>query len=760
MQASRFHLTLALSLILILGIGASVLVYLASQRIASSNHELIERALADVDAISIYRSALAEHERLAYELYAAINAEQFAPLLLAQRREVESRMADLAQRQILSARDGRHLEPRWQAIIVEVERLITNIAKAPQRETNWDAARDQLKAISGERRLIDPQLDAMVENARSRAAQVEQQNRGALELMSSLVTAYTAVILLIAMAVAWVLQRLFQANRKNQALAQFPARNPMPVLTVDKNGVVQYRNQAAVEFVARAVSQQAQVDQLVPPEIMGQFIQALEVSQFGKIEAAVGQSQLAYHWYWLPDRQLFHIYLRDVSSEREAEEQLQRMAFQDQVTGLMNRNAIFRHTRSLLQRQRHVCLCLLTIERFHLLPSSLGFEAAESILASFGQHLVKQARDVGGPGVAVARIEGAMFALCWELDNAQQSRASGPEMLLRALPRTIQTDRAIFHASYCMGVTFTRGLEQTNMEAVFSDADAALRSARKTPGCDFVVHDSTIRDQEQDSLIIEQKLRWSIANGGQGLALVVQPKVALSTRRIIGVEALLRWDDAELGSVPPDRFVSVAEQSGLILQIGQWVSDKALGILRDWQREPALSELHMAINVSAYELAIEGYSRRILDSLDQHRIPPDRLQIEVTEYVLADTSSPACIDNLAELRRAGVGVSIDDFGTGYSSLAYLSTMPISQIKIDKKFVERLPPQKDRADLVGVIVDIARELKLECVAEGVESALQAGYLAEIGCQFAQGYHFARPMQRELLEAQVRSQVRLA
>lgn len=745
----RFLLILALISILVLGITASLLVYNASQRVARSNHDLIEQALGDLDAIAGFRSTLAEQERLAYELYARIDADRFGPSLTRHSQLVERRLDALARRDSLGD-EVMALRDRWKPIPPLVDRLIANIARADQRQTDWDAARSQLRSISDHRRRIDPILDRLARSAGERVERSEARNRQELEAMSSLVTGYTILILLIALIVAWMLHRLFAAAEANRALAQFPARNPMPVLTVDLAGCVRYANQAARDFVARSVSGGTDVAELIPEPISREFRKALCDRSFGKIDGELGSRSLAYHWYWLPDRQLFHVYLRDVTAERSAVRQLKRMAFEDSVTGLMNRNGIVREMQSLLQVSARVCLCLVAIDRFHLLPSSVGFDAADRILASFADALQRCVRTALPHGALIARLEGARFALCWRFapGSAEQPALAG---LTDALPRTIRSGRVSFHASYCMGVKMLSHDSEADIETAFSDADAALRAAEKKPGCGYIVHGPAIREQEQSLLGIEQRLRRVLADDGIGLELHFQPKIDLRDRAIVGAEALLRWNDTDLGPVPPDRFIPIAEQSGLIVPLGQWVIDRATAVLADWHELPELTGLTLAINAGAAELETEAYASRILDRLADHGTPAQRLQVEVTERVMADTGHPRCLDNLGRLHRAGVGVSLDDFGTGYSSLAYLSTMPISQIKIDKGFVDGLPPPPERADLARVIVNLARELDVECVAEGVEQAVQAEHLGRIGCHRAQGYYFHSPMPRADFEA---------
>ncbi len=757
MNVSRIYLVLMLAVTFTLGLAAAILVYNASERVAKSNQELIEKAFSDLQAVSSYRSELTDHERLAYELYAVIDAERFIPLLAEQRIRVQERFANLP---ILgSEEDLFQLNSRWEEIVLVVDELVENIGRIEQRQTDWDAARAQLKTISDHRRNIDPLLSHMVDTARLRAQAAERRNRQELTTMSSLVAGCAILILIIAITVAWLLRRLFAAAEVNRSLAEFPARNPMPVVTVDCDGQVRYANPSTMAFVTRALGPGATMDDLVPNEVFTRILQSLEGECRGQLEEVVGECILSYVWCWLPAARIFHVYVRDVTSERVVEDQLRRMAYQDSLTGLMNRNAIADKLADLCQEGQEVCLVLLDIERFHLVPANVGFEMADGILKKFSRDLVAEVIRHTGQEVFVARLDGALFAMCWTSLAPPRVNVQNMNSLMNTLPSIIRDKKAIFHASYRMGMKIGRASDEKEIGLLFRDARAALRVAEKQLSTRCIVHDEKIEEHEQNVLDVEDRLHMAINGNDRGLELHFQAKIDLKDKSIVGAEVLLRWSDPELGELLPDRFIPIAEQSGLILELGRWVSDRALEILGEWQRDPVLSRIKLAINAAPAELMIENYAPRILSRLLKQGVPEDRLEIEVTERALVDTTNVVSIDTLGILRRAGVGVSIDDFGTGYSSLGYLSALHISQIKIDKSFVDKVPP-KQGTDLARMIVGLAAELGLECVAEGVEDRAQADYLRGIGCDFAQGYHFARPMPRADFEAFVRDSVRVA
>ncbi|MFO7954640.1 EAL domain-containing protein [Thioalkalivibrio sp.] len=331
------------------------------------------------------------------------------------------------------------------------------------------------------------------------------------------------------------------------------------------------------------------------------------------------------------------------------------------------------------------------------------------------------------------------------------------EDFLDGLPEVVHSGHNMFHARYRMGVRWIPVGEPSSPEALFSDADAALlRHGNRNPGERYVIYDQQVHEQQKQILKIEERLREAMHSDARGLSIHLQPKVEMGQRRIIGAEALLRWDDPELGLISPGRFVPIAEQSGLIFELGQWVVGRVLGLLASWRDDPVLGQLHLALNAAPEEFQYEFYSERILQGLSEHGVAPERLEVEVTERVLAGVQDVGRLDGLGQLRRAGVAVSLDDFGTGYSSLGYLASMLISRLKIDKRFVDAVPPQTDSEPaMAGIIVNLAEQLGLECVAEGVESVEQADWLLDAGCRYAQGYYYARPMPVEAFIVLARS-----
>jgi EAL domain-containing protein (putative c-di-GMP-specific phosphodiesterase class I) len=270
----------------------------------------------------------------------------------------------------------------------------------------------------------------------------------------------------------------------------------------------------------------------------------------------------------------------------------------------------------------------------------------------------------------------------------------------------------------------------------------------------YELFDQAMRERVSERLRIENSLRRALVDGG--LELHFQPIVSLSDYAIVGAEALLRWHDPERGWIPPSDFIPIAEESGLIVPIGDWVIEEATRLARDWPAPaPGARQPQVAVNLSARQVANPGFPERLAEALGRTGLPPERLSLEITETVLMEEAE-APMEAVRELKRLGVRLVLDDFGTGYSSLSYLNRLPIDVLKLDRSFIAPLREGGDTtAAIVYGVVTMAEALGMTVVAEGVEEHAHVDKLRALGCDFAQGYLFARPMPvrelRELLAA---------
>jgi len=444
------------------------------------------------------------------------------------------------------------------------------------------------------------------------------------------------------------------------------------------------------------------------------------------------------------DRQLVEVFAANLSScfgNVKLVERLNYLAYHDPLTGLGNRVRFIADLAAAGARGGQVA-CLLDLDRFTDINNGLGHEVGDQLLLAVAARLGE-----AYPGCPLARVDADSFGL---IGPAPQL---APERLFALLQAPFVAGEQQLSIGATLGRCRIDGGETGN--TLFRRAEMALTQARLSQYarcCDFVPE---MEERTRWRLEVIRHLRRDfLANR---LVVWYQPQVALAGDGLVGVEALLRWPGAEDFVQPPAVFIPLAEDSGLIIAMGEWVLDQACATLRRLQ-QAGQGPLRMAVNVSMPQFRLADFPASVARILAAHGILPAALELEITESIVMEEPG-VVLNNLRELKRAGVQISIDDFGTGYSSLAYLRQLPIDSLKIDRSFVAEI--DSGRGDVFAeTIVALARKLGVATVAEGVESAAQVGRLRELGCDTAQGFLYARPMPGDALESWIASRPRPA
>jgi diguanylate cyclase (GGDEF)-like protein len=434
---------------------------------------------------------------------------------------------------------------------------------------------------------------------------------------------------------------------------------------------------------------------------------------------------------------------RDISLHKMAEATIASLALNDQLTGLANRRLLLERLHSArLASSRSLengALVFIDIDNFKGQNHSLGHALADQLLKELGARLLACMREYD----TVARLGGDVFVvLATAMGQGTERAAQNAQTIVKkiaaalAQPFTAGTREARFTCS--MGICLFHGAD-ASVEDIFKRAEMALRQAKQDGRHVTRYFDPVIEAQINHRSHIERAL--GLALQANQLRLHYQPIVDVQ-RQIIGYEALVRWSHPELGLVGPDLFIAVAEQSGLIVPMGEWVMAQACQQLVAFQQSPALAHQTIAVNLSARQLAQPELVDSIKRMLQSSGAPANRLKLEITESMLL-TDIEKTREKLQELTRLGIRFSLDDFGTGYSSLSYLKKLPLSQLKIDQSFVRELLTDPVDAAIVKTILQLAKSLGLSVIAEGVELEGQRKVLADMGCREFQGYLFGKP-----------------
>ena len=449
----------------------------------------------------------------------------------------------------------------------------------------------------------------------------------------------------------------------------------------------------------------------------------------------------------------FGVFL-DVTDRKRMEAELERLALYDSLTGLPNR-ALFtdRLTHAIDRRGRNnaTAVYFLDVDRFKRINDSLGHGAGDEVLREVAARIQRTIR----PEDTVARFGGDEFTVLCESVGGVLEAVGVADRLQRELAEPVYAGGAELRLSASIGIAIAEPGDEMNSSRLVEDADAAMYRAKERGGARTELFDMAMRERAVEELSIEQELQRGLERGE--LRLFYQPIVNLENGEMVGAEALIRWEHPERGLLTPDKFLPVAEESGLIVQVGSWAVGEACRRLRDWDRLNGHgSPFGLAVNLSARELTHPDVVTTVLNAVRRSALDPHRLTIEVTESTaMADRETG--FRALRELSAAGVRIAIDDFGTGYSSLDHLREMPADILKIDRSFVAGMAANSPDSALVAAAIAMGRALDMQVVAEGIETAEQVTDLRELACPLGQGYLFARPLPPEeldgLLEADV-------
>lgn len=440
---------------------------------------------------------------------------------------------------------------------------------------------------------------------------------------------------------------------------------------------------------------------------------------------------------------------KEVIERRQVEEQLLHNAFHDGLTNLANRALFMDHLKLALGRvQRHesyqFAVLFLDLDRFKVVNDTLGHTVGDSLLIEIARRLEAGVR----PGDTVSRLGGDEFTVLLDgMCDCGEAKAVA-ERLQNQLAAPFNLDEHEVFITVSIGVAMgATGYQRP--EDILRDADTAMYRAKQLGKARYEMFDQAMHTRAMDRLGLERDLRRVIER--KELFLQYQPIVSLGTGSLCGFEALVRWRHPERGIIPPADFIPIAEETGVIIQLGRWVLEEACRQMSRWQKLSLQDEpLQISVNLSCKQFLQPDLLEQIQEVLRETGLDPRSLKLEITETVVMENIEMAT-RTLEQLQSLGVELSIDDFGTGYSSLSYLQRFPVNTLKIDRSFVSRITESAGTAEIVRTIMHLGQNLGMNVIAEGVETEQQSAQLKALGCEFGQGYHFSRPMDMSAAEA---------
>lgn len=430
--------------------------------------------------------------------------------------------------------------------------------------------------------------------------------------------------------------------------------------------------------------------------------------------------------------------LVDITQRKMAEERVESLAYHDALTSLPNRTLFYDRLSQALAvaRRSHqkVAVLFVDLDRFKTINDSLGHSVGDQLLTNVAARLRACAREQD----TVARLGGDEFVITLTGVKDVSDVAVAAERFMHAMADPFVLENDSVTVGYSIGISIFPD-HGTDLETLIKNADSAMYSAKENGRHHFRFFTADMNEHAMERLTLENALRTALVN--DELFLVYQPQMDVATGKIPGLEALLRWRHPQLGLVPPDRFIRIAENTGLILPIGDWVLKTACLQARKWQVS-GLPPVSVAVNVSAVQFRHEGFCERVRQVLKETGLAPQYLDLELTESVLL-ADADLTFNVLQELKAMGVTLTIDDFGTGYSSLSYLRRFPVSKLKIDRSFIQEVG-EGDNGAIIAAIIGMANSLELKVIAEGVENETQMSFLRAHHCDGIQGYYFRKAL----------------
>jgi diguanylate cyclase (GGDEF)-like protein len=433
--------------------------------------------------------------------------------------------------------------------------------------------------------------------------------------------------------------------------------------------------------------------------------------------------------------------LTDITDRKRDEEQLLHDAFHDHLTGLPNRALFLNRLAHSVARARRrpdelFAVLFLDLDGFKVVNDSLGHFLGDELLVEVARRLEECVR----PGDTVARLGGDEFTVLLESIGVTAEAEVVARRIREAMQPSFNLGGQEVSASASIGIALSSG-GYGRPEDLIRDADTAMYSAKAAGRAEVRIFDRSMHEDAVARLKLEHDLNQAVSEGQ--LRLYYQPIVSLKSGKISGFEALVRWQHPERGLVFPDDFIGVAEETGIIEELGWWVLNEACVAAARWRTEhPEFAELRMNVNLSGRQFRVADLAERVVGITTSHGLSPGALRLEITETVVMEDAQ-ASREVLAELQGQGVGICIDDFGTGYSSLNYLHAFDVDVLKIDRSFVRRIT-REHRPEIIGTILELSRSLGLSVTAEGVETREQLLQLRELNCDLGQGYYFARAL----------------
>lgn len=726
---------ISFALVVTVGVVLSLIIRESGAQAGISSRNLVSVAIPKLNLIKQLRASITEHERLLYEYYASTTRQQLWPQI----ERTEAALAD----QLMAINKG------FSGHVMSLPKLYADIkalqgaldANLSSNNTSWDKARADLALLTKAGQAAESILVELTQEIELQAQQEAINTQNQIQNIVDLVILYTIIIVIIALILGYFTQLIIRKTAKRKALAKFPERNPNPVMNLNWQGDILFSNPACHHLLEIIHPNSIELTDLLPNDFQAQLKQwQADYENIVNFETTINQRHLKFSVSLLRDLESCHLYIEDITEQKEAQAQLEYQAFHDIHTGLANRRKFENDLTCAIELKQPCSILFLSIDRFKFITSSQGYHAGDAIVHHLGQRLLHVSQQLSCQ-IKNYRLEGSTFCLIVNHSNPKE---------VSYVVKAIQTamDEALFVNEHSYYLNLSMGFchypqDGNDTQGLISNGHAALNHARVI-GNNVEAYSAQLHAAEQSWLPIERGIREALNK--QQFVMFYQAKVNANSGIITGAEALIRWFKDDDSMVSPATFIPVAEQTGLIIQMGHWIIEQCFHQTIAFHKQG--HAIQVAINISARQFQYRHFLEQLQALINKTGVNPKHIELEITESLIMENAEHS-IGIMKKLKQMGFALAIDDFGTGYSSLSYLKQFPIDSLKIDQAFVKNLENDADDKNIVAAIIGLAQHLKLKTIAEGVETEGQWHLLKNMKCDYIQGYYFSKPNRAEQL-----------
>lgn len=718
-----------------LGILLSAFVYYSTDKIERSASILIEHEIPIFGQLQKLDSSLTEQELYLNEYYANQDSDLYSE---------HFKQASLNINQLLKDLQEHNVAPQQITDLSKTQKKITDLAAIFDENMQsgaggkWDTAREHLEMFSMYRQQTKPIVQSIAADTDKRVMQQYTNTKQNLAQTSYIVLAYSVLILVLATFIGRYIKSYILVSGKNKRLALFPQRNPNPIISLDKNNNLVFSNPATKKLITALNLSDDNFYQSLKNQVMTSQQHILNCKQpHRRFEFIIGGKTLDCEIHWLEDMETWDLHLSDITQRKLAEDKLNYQAYHDQSTGLYNKNKFYEILNDQCELNAHFVIGSIEVRNYSKLVSQLGIEQTGKVLQEVAELLQPLLNDI---------IDDYPFTF-YKTSEKQFSIIIEADFCTERLHKIVhQIETKIEREAFCNAkhIELDFGFccfpeHAKDKSSIIKCLNIALDQAIATEHSSLIIYSQPLGETISKELALTEQLRVAISN--KELELYFQPQLNIQNGQIVGLETLIRWITPD-GFISPAEFIPLAEKSGLIIPLGEWITINACKQAK-YLIDQGYKDIVVAINISPQQFQHPNFYDMIVGALAFTQVPAKNIELEITEGVIMYNESDT-IDLLHKLKAVGLMLSIDDFGTGYSSLSYLKQFPIDKLKIDQSFIFNINTNEADKAIVSAIVDLGKNLGLTLIAEGVEELEHLNILKDMGCQEIQGYYFSRPL----------------